>query len=254
MLPVGAVMMVGFIFFATHFLRVRNPVQIAIFCIVPVIGISVNYIVMRRARNRLGAFSALAMRAGAATAVRAPGVGAVLSGGASEAAIEPSAEDKALLRTSRPREIKMAKRGKFSLAVAALVVVTFGTPLGVHLYGEWARTLSFATFQTKDWGVVGGFILLLLLPVGIWRSQVRECDLLENGEVALGKIVRQWKDDKNNSSVAYEFSDSSGQTHKGMGFDYSGKLYEGMSLPVFYDRENPKRQIAYCSTMHEIVT
>jgi hypothetical protein len=27
-----------------------------------------------------------------------------------------------------------------------------------------------------------------------------------------------------------------------------------MSVPVFYDRENLKRQIAYCSTMHEIVT
>ena len=259
MLPVGAVMMIGFIFFATHFLRVRNPVQIAIFCIIPVIGISANYIVMRRAKNRLGAFSAQMMRAGALSAVHAPGAESLGSGIAgvsreSSGAIEPSAQDRALVKTSRPREIQMATRGKFSLAIAALVVMTFGTVLAVHLYGEWAHTLSFATFQTKDWGAAAGFILLLLLPVGIWRSQVRECELLENGEVALGKIVRQWKDDKNNSSVAYEFSDAQGQTRKGMGFDYTGKLYEGMSVPVFYDRENPKRQIAYCATMHEIVT
>jgi len=148
----------------------------------------------------------------------------------------------------------MAKRGKLSLAVTVLVVVTLGTVLGAHLYGEWARTVSFATFHTKDWAMATGFILLLLLPVGMWRSQVRECDLLENGEVAMGKIVRRWNDDKNNASVEYEFSDYQGQTRKGLGFDYTEKLYEGMSVPVFYDRDNPKRQIAYCSTMHEIVT
>jgi hypothetical protein len=149
MLPVGAVMMVGFIFFATHFMRFRNPVQIAIFCSIPAIGISVNYIVMRRARNRLGAFSALAMRAAAAD-MHAPGTGTFASGGLGSGAldggaIQPSTQDKALQRTSPPRKIRMAKRGKFSLAIAALVVVTFGTVLAVHLYGEWARTLSFTT-------------------------------------------------------------------------------------------------------------
>ncbi len=262
MLPIGAVMTCGFFFFMVHFLRFRNPIQIAIFFVVPTIGIGVNYIVMKRAQSRLEALPAPLMRAVAG--VHAPDVedfasdasaraGGGFSGGVG-GAIEPSAEDKALLRTSRPREIQMATHGKFSLAVGVLVVVTFGAVLGAHLYGEWARTLSFATFQTKDWGMAAGVIVLLLLPLGMWRSQVRECDLLENGEIAMGKILRQWKDDKNNSSVEYEFSDTQGQTHKGMGFDYTGKLFEGMSVPVFYDREDPKRQIAYCATMHEIVT
>jgi hypothetical protein len=259
MLPIGFVMMGGFVFFMIHFWRFRNPYQIAIFCVVPSIGILINYVVMKRTLNKLEALPAPAMRTGGAAAVRATGADAFASGGTSagsgsSAVIEPSAQDKALLRTSRPREIQMAKRGKFSLAVTALVVVIFGTALGAHLYGEWGRTFSFATFKTQDWAMAGGFILLLLLPVGMWRSQVRECDLLENGEVAMGKIVRRWNDDKNNASVEYEFSDYQRQTHKGLGFDYTEKLYEGMSVPVFYDRDNPKRQIAYCSTMHEIVT
>jgi hypothetical protein len=258
-LPIGVMMMGAFIFFMIHFWRFRNPYQIAIFCAVPTVGILVNYIVMKRAVSRLKTLPAPTIRTGAAAAVPATGADVFASGGTStsggsSAAIEPSAQDKALLRTSRPREIQMAKRGKLSLAVTVLVVVTFGTVLGAHLYGEWARTLSFATFQTKDWAMAAGFILLLLLPVGMWRSQVRECDLLENGEVAMGKIVRRWNDDKNNASVEYEFSDYQGQTRKGLGFDYTEKLYEGMSVPVFYDRDNPKRQIAYCSTMHEIVT
>ncbi|MFZ0882062.1 MAG: DUF3592 domain-containing protein [Candidatus Acidiferrales bacterium] len=259
MLPVGAVMMFGLFFFVIHFKRLRSPMQIAFFYAVPAIGITVNYIVAKRAMRRLEALPAPVMRAEATEAFRAPGAdvfasGGMSAGGGPDTAFEPSEQDKALLRTSRPREIQMATRGKLSVAATALVVATFGTALGMHLYGEWARTLSFATFHGKDWGMVAGFIFLLLLPVGMWRSQVRECDLLENGEVAMGKIVRQWRNDKSNSSVVYEFSDYQGQTHQGTGFDYSGKLYEGMSVPVFYDRDNPKRQIAYCATMHEIVT
>ncbi|MFY9802377.1 MAG: hypothetical protein WBY24_16780 [Candidatus Acidiferrales bacterium] len=260
MLPVGAVMTCGFFFFMVYFLRFRNPIQIAIFCVVPTIGISVNYIVMKRAQKRLEALPAPMVRAGSSRAGYATDTeseahfGGADDGGQFSAAIEPSAQDKALLRTSPPREIKLAKRGQFSLAMAALVVVLFGTLIGAHLYTEWARTLSFAAFQTKDWWMCGVLAILLLMLVGLWRSQVRECDLLENGEMAMGKIARQWKDDKNNSSVEYEFSDYQGQTHQGMGFDYTGKLFEGMAVPVFYDRDNPKRQIAYCSTLHEIAT
>jgi hypothetical protein len=254
MLPIGFVMMGGFVFFMIHFWRFRNPYQIAIFCVVPTAGILINYIVTKRALSKLQALPMPTLRTGFRPAADVMKAGAADIADKSSAAIEPSAQDKALLQTSRPREIQMAKRGKFSLAVTALVVVIFGTILGTHLYTVWARTFSFATFETKDWAMAAGFILLLLLPLGMWRSQVRECDLLENGEVAMGKIVRRWNDDKNNASVQYEFSDYQGQTHKGLGFDYTEKLYEGMSVPVFYDRDNPKRQIAYCSTMHEIVT
>lgn len=71
--------------------------------------------------------------------------------------------------------------------------------------------------------MAAGSILLLLLPVGMWRSQVRECDLLENGEVAMGKIVRRWNDDKNNASVEYEFSDYPGAGAQRVCFGLHGK-------------------------------
>jgi hypothetical protein len=64
----------------------------------------------------------------------------------------------------------------------------------------------------------------------------------------------QWNDDNKGSSIEYEFSDYQGQTHRGLGSDRTEKLYEDMTVPVFYDRDNPKRQIAYCATLHEILT
>ena len=253
-LPIGFAMMAGFVFFMVHFWRFRNPYQIAIFCVVPTVGILINYVVMKRALSKLEALPAPTTRSASSAAADVMRASATDAGGKSSGEIEPSAQDQALLRTSRPREIQMAKGGKFSLAALAVAVALFGTILGAHLYTVWARTLSFATFETKDWAMAGGFILLLLLPVGMWRSQVRECDLLENGEIAMGRILRQWNDDNGHSSIQYEFSDSQGRKHRGIGSDCTKKLYEGMSVPVFYDRDNPQRQIAYCATLHEMVT
>ena len=147
----------------------------------------------------------------------------------------------------------MAARGRFSVALSLLAVLIFGTIIGVHLYAVWARSLSFATFGPKDWVMTGAAALFLLIPFGLWRNQVKECDLLENGEVVVGRVVRQWSSGKNNSSIEYTFKDFEGHEHKGTGFDYTMKLFEGMAVPVFYDRDNPKRQIASCSTLHEVV-
>jgi hypothetical protein len=177
-----------------------------------------------------------------------------VAGKSADAPIEPSAQQQALLKTSRPREIRMSTRGRFSLSVAFVGVMGFAAIFGVHLYTIWQRKLSVAAFTPGDWVIAVIVAFMLLLPYAMWRSQVRECDLLENGEVALATVVRQWKGDKGSSSVEYEFKDFQGETRKGIGFDYTEKLFEGMPVTVFYDRDNPKRQIPACATFHEVVT
>jgi hypothetical protein len=138
--------------------------------------------------------------------------------------------------------------------VALFEVLGFAAIFGLHLYTVWARKLSFAVFTPGDWLIAAIVALLLLLPYTMWRSQVRECDLLKNGEVALATVVRQWKGDKGSPSIQYEFKDFQGETRSGAGFDYSEKLFEGMPVAVFYDRDNPQRQIPVCATYHEIIT
>jgi len=112
---------------------------------------------------------------------------------------------------------------------------------------------SFVRFQTSDWAMGGFGALLLLLPFGIWRGQKTECDLLENGEVTLAKVTRQWTN-RNSSSIECEFKDFSGQVHKVIAVDNTRKLLQSMYVPVFYDRNIPGRQVAYCATLHEVVT
>jgi hypothetical protein len=252
LLPFGIFLMGGFAFFMIRFWHFRNPYQIAIFTVFPGIAILINYIVSRRSLARLQALPAPTMRAATAPYNSfAPSV--AVAGKSPDAPIEPSAQQQALLRTSRPREIRMSTRGRFSLSVAFVGVMGFAAIFGLHLFTIWMRKQSFAAFTPGDWVIAGIVALLLFLPYTMWRSQVRECDLLENGEVALATVVRQWKGDKGSSSVEYEFKDFQGETRKGMGFDYTEKLFEGMPVAVFYDRDDPKRQIPACATYHEVV-
>jgi hypothetical protein len=252
--PVGIFLMGGFVFFMVRFWHFRNPYQIAIFTVFPAIAILINHLVSRRSLARLQSLPAPAMRSATVPYNSfAPSAAAGVAVGSS-AVVEPSAQQQALLRTSRPREIRMSTRGRFSLSLALLGVLGFATIFGLHLYTVWTRKHSFAVFAPGDWVIAAIVALLLFLPYTMWRSQERECDLLENGEVALATVVRQWKGDKGSSSVEYEFKDLQGETRRGMGFDYTEKLFEGMPVAVFYDRDNPRRQIAACATFHEVVT
>ncbi|MGH9573267.1 MAG: hypothetical protein ACRD40_07040 [Candidatus Acidiferrales bacterium] len=152
-----------------------------------------------------------------------------------------------------PRQIRLAKSGTWFRWVVALALGPIFAVIAVNLYQDWARTSSFASMGRRDLimaGVAGG---LVMLAAGIWRSQKRECDLLEHGEVVVGCVMRQWSDQKQVSSVEYEFTDFLGQTHRAVGFDRTMRLYSGMPVPVFYDRDNPKRQVAYCAALHQVV-
>jgi hypothetical protein len=253
-LPFGIFLMGGFVYFMVRFWHFRNPYQIAIFTVFPAIAILINYIVSRRSLATLQSLTAPAMRAATVpyNSFASSAAGGVAA--SSNATVEPNAQQESLLQTSRPREIRMSTRGRFSLSVAFVGVMGFAAIFGVHLYTIWQRKLSVAAFTPGDWVIAAIVAFMLLLPFAMWRSQVRECDLLENGEVALATVVRQWKGDKGSSSVEYEFKDFQGETRKGMGFDYTEKLFEGMPVAVFYDRDNPKRQIPACATYHEVVT
>jgi hypothetical protein len=251
MIPLGILMFAGmaaFFIFRWHF---RNPIQIAIFTVGPAFGILLQYILARRSLAKLEATPVSATRPAAA--------GAELTGGRSDSTdgnIEPTAEEsakyQALLRSSRPREVRMSSRGYFGIIAGSIFGVGMAVSFGLHSYSLWARSQSFARFHGSDWVVAMLGVLLMLVPFGMWSGQKKEVDLLENGEVTLGKVTRQWSN-KDGSFIECNFTDWSGQTHKLLATDTTRKLYSGMAVPMFYDRENPRRALAYCATLHEVV-
>ncbi|MGB0035397.1 MAG: hypothetical protein WBP79_07990 [Candidatus Acidiferrales bacterium] len=248
MAPVGFAVFAAFAFFVTHRAGHFGTAPLALFLGFPAAMMALNYVLLLRRLKKLQELPSAMVKA-PATEPGWPGSNPVQP---SAAVLEPSDRDKALLRTSRPRELRMASRGKFAIAVVSLVVVGFLFSIGAHLHVTWVRTQSFANFHGPEWGLTGFCAFLALIPFAMWRSQVREKDLLENGEIALGRVTRQWGG-KDSNNVEYEFKDYQGQTHKALSFDYTKKLFEGMAVAVFYDRDNPKRQIASCATYHEVV-
>lgn len=247
MIPFAFVLFAAFMLVAIVTSRRGIPPVLLILFGLPILVFAFSIASVRRTLNKLRALPAPT----SPLAAQSRGSSAANAGAPT---FEPSPQDQAILRTSRPRQIHMATYGKLSVAFALLAVVAFEVPLGTHLLAVWTRTPSFMSFEPKFWVMAAAAALLLLIPFWLWRNQAKECDLLENGEVAMGRVIRQWNSGRNSSSIEYTFKDFEGHEQKGVGIDYTMKLFEGMAVPVFYDCDNPKRKIAPCSTYHEVVT
>ena len=91
---------------------------------------------------------------------------------------------------------------------------------------------------------------VLVIPLAIicgnffafFRNRLRERQLLANGELTSGYVTAQ-NNNRYAQSVQYSFKLSDGRVAVGRCADASRSLYEGMSIPVFYDVDNPTRGI-----------
>ena len=232
-------------------MRFRRTPILMIFWLFPWFGILLNYIYLKRALARLQAMPAT-RPAHVSASLAAFNSTADPTEPHSAAAFAGSAPDQPLLRLPVPRRVRISKSGRIVLWTSAFGLSLFVVPFAASAYHQWALYQSFSNVGGLGWGIALEGVVALA-ACGIWRGQVRECDLLKNGQAAMGHVLRQWTDEKRNSSVEYEFTDFMGSLHRGVAFDRTGKLFSGMPLLVFYDRADPKRQLAYCSTLHEVL-
>ena len=235
------ILILGVLFFRTG-AGAQNPELIAFFLTFPLIALGISYAITRRNLKML-----LAQPLPLATPTEASTVAAV-----NQNLLASSPHYEALLKTLPPRSLRMSRRGTFNLTLTLVVLFVFAGIIVLQLYRSWAVARSFAGFQLREWGLAGFAVLLLLMLVSQWRAMDRERDLLTNGEVVPAKIVQKIGS-RSASAIKYEFEDFAGQKHSNTGTDYTQKLEEGMTVPVFYDRDNPNRQVPACGTFHEVV-
>ncbi|MGH9691102.1 MAG: hypothetical protein ACRD4C_08525 [Candidatus Acidiferrales bacterium] len=219
----------------------QNRVLIAVFLSFPVLAFVISYTITRRNLKKLLAQPAPSLQPPVAPADSAPGA---------PASSLPQYEE--LLNTSPPRRVRMTRRGKFNLSLILIILFVFLSIMLVALVRAWSAAHSFAGFRTREWGMAGFATVLLLILLTQWHTLARERGLLESGAVVPGKVLQKWSG-RSASTVSYEFQDDSGQKHRGAGMDYTRKIDEGMTVPVFYDRRNPKRQVIACATYHEVI-
>src|SRR5579864_7114676 len=151
-----------------------------------------------------------------------------------------------------PRPVRLGPRGKIMLTMVLLVVFFLDAFLIWSLYGLWHGTRSFADFHGPQIFLACLTVLIACVPLFVRRGMVRHKNLMENGAVAMARVTGQ-RTLKSNSIITYEFEDADGKTITESGPDLTRSLYEGMTVPVFYDPQNPKRQVAACASFFEIV-
>lgn len=247
-MPIAIVMVGGFAAFLYWGLKLNRTPMLMIFPFVPALALTLNFLLLRKKLAKLKAMPAVAQNLPLHSNFSAV-VNHAPSGGQTFPA---SARDEALLRTPPPRRIRVSKAGRITMGVTVVGLSAFFVPFAANVYRQWALYHSFSNLTGLGWGIAIES-LVVLAAFGIWRGQVQECDLLKHGEGAMGRVLRQWTDNKRNSSIEYEFTDLLGSSHRANAFDRTNQLFSGMAMVVFYDRDNLKRQIAYCSTLHEVV-
>jgi hypothetical protein len=247
-LAIGLAMFCAFAAFMYWGMGFKKTPMLMIFLIVPALAIPFNFLYVRRKLTKLKAMPPSSPHPAAHSTFNL-----VPENTPTATQMFPANwRDEALLRTPPPRQIRVSKSGRLVMGITLVGLSVFFIPFAISIYNHWTAYHSFANVQGLGWGIAME-VLVALAAYGIWRGQTRECDLLEHGEVVMGRVLRQWTDSKRNSSIDYEFTDFLGSSHKEGAFDRTNQLVSGMPLVVFYDRDNPKRQIAYCTTLHEVI-
>jgi hypothetical protein len=84
------------------------------------------------------------------------------------------------------------------------------------------------------------------------RSIAQQRWLLTMGEMAVGRVTKQWTV-RTGNGIRYEFTTRGGETISGMTTDSSRRLLVGMNVPIFYEPQNPKNQVAISAAFYEVV-
>ncbi|HYB61150.1 MAG TPA: hypothetical protein VEH50_06700, partial [Methylomirabilota bacterium] len=151
-----------------------------------------------------------------------------------------------------PRAVRMRKRGKIGFAV---VFIMFGG-LAIFILVLLRTVGKGDNAPPVVPGFTGTMLALvafsLLLPILIFRSTLKQKKLMINGQFALARITGQWAM-RNSNGISYTFTDASGRVFNCRGNDPSRAFFEGMTVPVFYNPENPKKQVAACCSAYEVI-
>ena len=76
--------------------------------------------------------------------------------------------------------------------------------------------------------------------------------LLAEGEIATAQVTKRWMA-RNGPNIRYEFTTPLGEHFTRGAADGSRQLSVGMSVPIFYDPQRPKKQLALCASFYEVV-
>jgi uncharacterized protein (DUF983 family) len=159
----------------------------------------------------------------------------------------------------RPRTVKFRVPRTIITVLVFSVVLLFGT---LYLVSQAkptgpSRSTTKVRVRSNPSGIlVVPVVFVVLLVVPYFRDK-RNLPLMRDGEMALGKVTYQQNVSQGKSSysrIGYEFKTSSGQLIQDQAKDLTFSVFEDMTIPVFYDPQNPARNVTPCATYLQVST
>ncbi|MGD0906602.1 MAG: zinc ribbon domain-containing protein [Candidatus Acidiferrales bacterium] len=156
-----------------------------------------------------------------------------------------------LAELQRPRPVRMSRMGKINVAVISIGLLAFAVAL-IAMAVLKPNAASASTKQPPR-------PLVIVLPLGLVtgiallmrRSLLEQRRLLTLGEMAMARVTKQWAA-RNGNGIRYEFTTPAGEAFARMSTDSARLLDVGMNVPIFYDRQEPKKQVALSAAFYEV--
>ncbi len=166
-------------------------------------------------------------------------------------------EYESILAMSRPRTVKL-KVVPLTLLISFPVLALFLFVTGILRRATASRFAS----KTSPDDVIVDFIapiLLVALSCFLFWLTHRDRQLLRTGELTLGVVTHQWIAQtggfggrRSSNKIRYRFKNSFGEIFQSTGTDDSRTLLVDMTLAVFYELENPEKNVTLCAAMCEL--
>jgi hypothetical protein len=157
----------------------------------------------------------------------------------------------ALASMPPPRNVRLSRRGKTTVTVlmvallAALAGYLATLAVARRALGDQSPQTSQFPLDALAIGMIAVISIVLLTVVA------RQKQLVAEGEVAVARVTRRWQTHRG-PAIRYEFTTLRGEQLLGGAGDGSRQLDVGMDVPVFYDAQKPKRQLALCASFFEV--
>jgi hypothetical protein len=151
----------------------------------------------------------------------------------------------------RPRPVRITRRGKMNATVittalvVSMAVFVAGLVTTSRAAGQKAIPPGFFSYALP-------IILVVVVILVLMRTIQQQKVLLAEGEMATARVTKRWIA-RNGPNIRYEFTTPLGEHFSRSTADASRTLSVGMNVPVFYDSQRPKRQLALCASFYEVI-
>jgi hypothetical protein len=157
----------------------------------------------------------------------------------------------ALAAAPRPRAVRMSRRGRStSVLVTAMLVISMtlfvaGLTAQSRVSGASAGSSQLAKFALPI------LFIVVFVPFQLF-TVTRQKTLIADGEIATARVIER-RLARHGPTIRYEFTTPLGEHFSRSAPDGTGQLSPGMSVPIFYNPQAPKRQLALCGSFYEVV-